>query len=412
VFIAAPDDLVDQRGLADAGLSRDDDDAVVAGADVLKQLVDEANLRIASNQRSSRPNWVVRLGNAPDCRFEVAPSCSGSVTRAALVIGGQGVLGSFIARDLTAAGWQVTRAGRRPENAPDFRLVDLDDPANVLEACAVVDLVVNAVHHPELVPERTVLRDGGTLINLTDLTEAERAQLARAGAEGRGLVVADTGFSGIAYLAIAELLREHPEADAAEYSLMFSASGSAGRAGALFAHRLLTASAHHGSTTVPLPEPFGESRCLEVGAGDAGLRKRIGDVPLRHFLCMQPSALQRLLLTLNRARLIGLMPAALFTTGSGAVPAELTEEPICEWVAVSRDGRRLAARTLGGRGYYRITSAATVAFADALLESARFDDRKEGLHSIDELLTLEDIRAAVEGHGIAVQPLDAVASAA
>ena len=85
------------------------------------------------------------------------------------------------------------------------------------------DLVVNTAHHRDLSPERTVLRQGGTLINLTDFTQAQRAQLAGEGAEGRGLVVADTGFSGIAYLAIAEMLREHPEADAAEYTLMFSA---------------------------------------------------------------------------------------------------------------------------------------------------------------------------------------------
>jgi NAD dependent epimerase/dehydratase family len=331
-----------------------------------------------------------------------------------LVIGAQGVLGTFLAQEFSSAGWQVTRAGRRHEAAPDFRVIDLDDPADLRKACAGMDLVVNTAHHHDLSPERTVLRHGGTLINLTELTPAARAQLAGEGAGGRGLVVADTGFSGIAYLTIAEMLREYPDADAAEYSLMFYANGSSGRAGALFAHQLLTGSSHHETTTVPFPEPFGERRCIEVGAGrDEGLRKRIGAVPIRHYLYMRPQALQSMLLALNRARLIGLMPSALFTTGARKVPGELTEEAICEWVSVSRDGRRLAEQTLAGRGYYRITVAATVAFGEALLGSNATEGRR-GLRSIDELITLAEIRRAVEHHGIRVirQPENTLVRAA
>jgi NAD dependent epimerase/dehydratase family len=324
------------------------------------------------------------------------------MARTVLVIGAQGVLGTFLAQEFASAGWQVTGAGRRHEAAPNFRAIDLDDAADLRTACAGMDLVVNTAHHRDLSPERTVLRHGGTLINLTDFTPAERVQLAGEGAEGRGLVVADTGFSGIAYLAIAEMLREHPDADAAEYTLMFYANGSSGRAGALFAHRLLTGSSHHETTTVSFPEPFGERRCIEVGAGrDEGLRKRIGAVPIRHYLYMRPQSLQSMLLALNRSRLIGLMPSALFTVGARKVPAELTEEAICEWVAVSRDGRRLAEQTLAGRGYYRITVGATVAFGEALLGSNATEGRR-GLRSIDELITLADIRPAIEQRGIQV----------
>lgn len=334
------------------------------------------------------------------------------MTRTAIVIGGQGVLGTCIAREFSAAGWQVTRAGRRPENAPDFRLIDLDNPVDLRHACAEVDLVVNTVHHRELAPERTVLRQGGTPVNLTDLTQPERAQLAGDGAESRGLVVADTGFSGIAYLVIAAMLREHPSADAAEYSLMFSASGSSGRAGALFGHSLLTGSSHHESTIVPFPEPFGERRCLEVGADqNAVLRNRVGEVPLRHYLCMQPRPVHGLLLALNSARLIGFMPSAPFTSGARKVPSELSQEPICEWVAISRGGERLAAQTLAGHGYYRMTASATVAFGETLLGSHTADNGKRGLRSIDELVTLAHVRTAVEERGITIgnQPVTSVA---
>jgi hypothetical protein len=336
------------------------------------------------------------------------------MARSVLVIGAQGVLGTFIAREFSAAGWQVTRAGRRPEDASDFRLVDLGEPADVSRASAGVDLVVNTAHHPQLTPERAVLRQGGTLINLTDFTQPEWLQLAGEAAEARGLVVAHTGFSGVAYLAIAEMLGEHPGADAAEYSLMFSASGSTGRAGALFAHSLLTGSSHHESRSVPFPEPFGEHRCLEVGAnGDAVLRKEVGGVPLRHYLCLQPRALQRALLALNGVRLIGLMPTVSFTAGARKVPSELSDEPICEWVAVSEGGERVAARTLAGKGYYRITASATLAFGEALL-GPNASDKRLGLRSIDELLTLADVRRAVEERGITIreQPVGSVAAAA
>jgi NAD(P)-dependent dehydrogenase (short-subunit alcohol dehydrogenase family) len=337
------------------------------------------------------------------------------MARRVLVLGSQGVLGTFIAREFSAAGWQVTRAGRRPEGAADFRLIDFDERTDLRQACAEVNLVVNTAHHHELAPERTVLRHGGTLINLTDFTQAEHAQLASEGVEGQGSVVAHTGFSGIAYLAIAEMLREHREADAAEYSLMFAASGSSGRAGALFAHSLLTGSSHHETTIVPFPEPFGKRRCLEVGAnGNAVLRKGIGDVPLRHYLCMQPRALQRMLLGLNSVRVIGLMPKVSFTAGARKVPSAPSDEPICEWIAISRGGTRLAAQTLAGKGYYRMTAAATVAFGEALLGPNVSASGKPGLRSIDELITLADVRPAIEKHGITIhsQRVDTVATGA
>jgi NAD(P)-dependent dehydrogenase (short-subunit alcohol dehydrogenase family) len=48
------------------------------------------------------------------------------MARKVLMIGAQGVLGTFMARAFRDAGWQVTRGGRRPETAADFTLVDLD----------------------------------------------------------------------------------------------------------------------------------------------------------------------------------------------------------------------------------------------------------------------------------------------
>jgi NAD(P)-dependent dehydrogenase (short-subunit alcohol dehydrogenase family) len=315
-----------------------------------------------------------------------------------LVVGAQGVLGTFVSRALSEAGWEVVRVGRRPES--DVLLLDLDDAAALSEACTQADLVVSTAHHPELAVERTVLRDGGLLIDLVELSKPERARLAGEEAGAPGLVVADTGLGGVAYLAVAELLREHPEADEADYSMMFSASGAAGRAGALFAHGLLAGASHHPTARLPLPEPYGDRRCIQVEADGTGvLRDVVSGVPLRHYLCMQPRVLASALVALNGVRLLSLLPVAAFTAGIDKAPTDPTGEPVCDWVAVSAGGRRLGVRTVEGRGVYGMTAAATVAFADALVRSP---NGRRGLLSVDEVLTLDAVRPLLERHGITV----------
>jgi short subunit dehydrogenase-like uncharacterized protein len=330
------------------------------------------------------------------------------MARRVLVVGAQGVLGSFVARAFTDATWETIRAGRRTEEAPDFRQLDLADPEAVREACREVDLVVNTAHHPELVLEKTILRQGGTLIDLIELTELEQARLDAEATDPEGLVVIHTGLGGVAYLAIAEMLRENPGADGAEYALMVSAAGSSGRAGGLFAHRLLASSSHHASAAVPFPEPFGTRRCLEVGDDTDGVpRAAVGAVPVRHYLCMQPRVLHGLVRVLDAARIISALPRASFTAGAKRLPDELSEERICEWVAVSRNGERLASRVVDGRGYYCMTVAATLVFAEALSRNA---SPQPGVRSIDELFTLAELLPALERRGIAVREQAAMAA--
>ncbi|MDP8910427.1 MAG: NAD-dependent epimerase/dehydratase family protein [Chloroflexota bacterium] len=320
-----------------------------------------------------------------------------------LVIGAQGTLGSFIARAFADAGWAVTRAGRRPETAPDFRLLNLSDPKAVSDTCRAADIVVNTAQHPDLAPERTTLRQGGTLINLTDLSPSDRAQLTPAASEALGLVVTDAGMAGVAYLAIAELLDEHPEADGVEYALMFANSMSMGRAGALFAHSLLTGCAHHPTARIPFPPPIGRRRCLKLTAKAADrLRPTVDGRKTRYYLLMQPPALQRLLLALNALRLVSLLPQAMLTAGTRKAPHEPSTERVCDWVAITHAGKRLATRTIEGNGYYRMTAAATLTFAEALTKPPT-GAAPTGLRSVDELLTLVEIHAALRARGIAVQ---------
>jgi NAD(P)-dependent dehydrogenase (short-subunit alcohol dehydrogenase family) len=321
-----------------------------------------------------------------------------------LVIGGQGVLGEFVARTFSGAGWDVIRAGRRAEEAEDFLLLDLDDSAALANALGDADVVVNTAHHRDLAPERTALREGATLIDLTDLNAKERQSLHAESGNARGLVVADAGLSGVAYLALDDLLRHHPDADGAHYALMFSASGASGRAGALLGHALLTDTSHHESKKIRLPKPWGRQRCLEVGTGTARgtLSEALAEVPLRHYLSMQPRVLQTALLGLNAARLISFLPPSMFTAGTGKVPSEPSDEPICEWVSVSRNGKTLAARTIEGHGYYRMTAAAILIFAETLGRSSK---AKQGLFDLYELVTLDEIARSLERHQISVNQL-------
>lgn len=319
-----------------------------------------------------------------------------------LVVGGQGVLGTFLSWAFSEAGWDVVRAGRREEEADDFRLLDLDDSAATARAFSDADVIVNTAHHDGLAPERTALREGATLIDVTALNAEERRSLHAESADARGLVVADAGLSGVAYLAIADLLRRHPEADGAHYALMFSASGASGRAGALLGHTVLTDAAHHQTRRIRLPKPWGGVRCLEINTGSARgiVSEAIAGIPLRHYLSMQPRSLQSTLLAMNAMRLISLLPASMFTAGTSKIPSEPSDEQICEWVAVSLGEKTLAAQTIEGRGYYRMTAAAILAFAEVLVQSP---SAQRGLFDIDELLALDAIKQPLEKHRVSVR---------
>jgi len=318
-----------------------------------------------------------------------------------LVIGGQGVLGSFIVRRFRAAGWVATRGGRRPEAADDFRLVDLDRPETVSEACREADLVVSTVRHPALVAERAVLAAGGVLLNLDDLPAAGRARLERDGPPPQGLVVDRAGLYGVGGLAAAELFAEHPEADTLEYGFMMSAKEIAGRAGGIFAHRSLSGGGRLETVTVDLPEPFGRRRCLGSARGAAEL---VGPLArgrnVRLYLCFLPAAFNGLFLTLNVLRLAARLPLAVFTTGRGKLPAELSRQPTCHWTAVWRAGKRLAGRIVMGSGDYRSSVEATLVFAEALFASKGTQPHRRGVFGVDELLTLREILPALEKNGI------------
>ena len=103
-----------------------------------------------------------------------------------LVIGAQGVLGALTAEICRNEGWTVLRGGRRAEDAPDFRLVDLDRPETVAAACADADIVINAVEDPQCRAERHVLERGGTILNMATIQLPDRERLRASVADPEG----------------------------------------------------------------------------------------------------------------------------------------------------------------------------------------------------------------------------------
>jgi hypothetical protein len=325
-----------------------------------------------------------------------------------LVVGGQGVLGSAVAGGLSSSGWRVTRAGRHPEAASDFALVDLDRPETLVEASAGADLVVNCVRHPALAPQRTVLRQGGTMLDVSDLPLDDRRLLKAQAGGSRGLVVVHAGLGpGVSTLVLADMLAAHPDADTLELVVSLSATQSSGTNSFDFFWPFLTAAGGRGSAVVRLPPPYGRRRCMALSGGEEGWIGELGDGrTARVYVCLLQRSLNAGLVAASRLRLLRLLPRPPRLSAETVARASLTREPKVDWAAVGRGGRRLAARSVEGEGGYRLTAAAAVAFAEALAERRASDGGLTGVHGAEELFTLAELRPGLEARGVAIRDRD------
>lgn len=325
-----------------------------------------------------------------------------AATRAVLVIGAQGVLGSLVAEAFDAAGWRAVRAGRRPDARADVRPVDLDRPGTIVAALADVDAVVSTVPDAALAAERAVLREGGLLVNAAAAPASACRELRASLAQPRGTVLLNGGVApGVTNLVAADLLRAHPEADEVELALTITASGTSGRAGGEFIHEHLSAQARHRTSVLPLPPPYGARRCIEFAEDARGwLGDVTGERAVHSYMCFRERPLGAVISALNRAGLMSRLPRAPFVAGRSRAPASGSAEPIAEWVAVARAGERLAARTIECAGDYASTAAAAVIFVEALLE--RSETLAPGCFVPDELLALDDVAAPLTEAGIRI----------
>jgi NAD(P)-dependent dehydrogenase (short-subunit alcohol dehydrogenase family) len=82
--------------------------------------------------------------------------------RRVVVIGSQGVLGSVLVKAFASEAWRVLAGGRRPDDHPDFRHVDLDQPETVAAAIRDTDVAITVVPDRGITAERMVLDRGRT----------------------------------------------------------------------------------------------------------------------------------------------------------------------------------------------------------------------------------------------------------
>jgi hypothetical protein len=109
-------------------------------------------------------------------------------------------------------------------------------------------------------------------------------------------------------------------------------------------------------------------------------------------------------LGVNALRLMQALPLAAFVPRGTNRPTELTAEPLTESVAVRRHRAHLAARTISGADNYRVTAAATLVLAEALLDPTRSDGARPGCYEPQELFSLHELQADLRQRGLAVNP--------
>jgi hypothetical protein len=322
----------------------------------------------------------------------------GRRTNRVLVIGAQGVVGSLIAHAFARAGWTVREGARRPL-AGQIE-IDLDSAQSIAAAVTDGELVVNTVPHPGLLVERHVLEHGGALINVSALPASAGRSLRAVAGAARGTVLMNAGLApGVTTIVAADLLCQNPNAGELEIVFTVSATAPRGPASAEFINRGLTTIARHRTAIVPLPQPFGERRCLGFDEGDAGWLGGIAEGRVvRQYICITEESIHERLLELNASAALHELPRELIGARGPSAHGAPSDEPVAHWVAAVRDGRRLSARTVECRGDFLHAARSTTLFADALLSRGQ----GPGCFDPEEICSLHDLQGKLMAAGITI----------
>lgn len=225
------------------------------GRDQRSEVSDEGAEQQQPTPTADLASW--RLGDSVNA--------SANDTATVLVLGAQGVVGGMCVKALRDDGLTVIRAGRRPEAADDFRLIDLDEPTSVAQGFQGVDLVISTVYHPAQAAEKHILHEGGMLLSVAGTRPAERTELVAGNADANGLVVLDAGLSpGASSLVLKDMLTQHPEADGVEGAGTFSAFEPSGYGAAADFHYAFALKRRHPTRVIDFPAPVGPRRCVAL----------------------------------------------------------------------------------------------------------------------------------------------------
>jgi hypothetical protein len=218
---------------------------------------------------------------------------------------------------------------------------------------------------------------------------------------------------GVTTLALEDMLARHPDADSVELGFTAAATQSGGRGGVGFLFGQLARERRRMVRKIPFPAPIGAQRCLAFGRGEEGWFSGLPErIDCASWIYVAPPAAMAGLHVLNAGRVLRLLSPRLVGAGRRRLPRAPSGEPKREWVAVLRDGRRLEACSIDGRGDYAMTVASTLAFAEALLERRAAQPGLCGVHGPEGLFRLADLMPGFERRGIRVVRRDPETGAA
>lgn len=315
-----------------------------------------------------------------------------------LIIGARGVLGALTADAFREAGWNVRSAARRAGHGQIE--LDLDSSESIATVLKENELVVNTVPHPRLLAEHAVLERGGMLINTSALPAAASRSLRAIAGGARGTVLMNAGLApGVTNVVAADLLHHYPTAEELEIVFTFSGDAHRGPAGSDFLYRGLTAVARHGTRVIPLPQPFGERRCLGFAEGESAWLGGIAEARVvRLYVCMADAAAHERMLLLNRRGAMHHVPRSLLESLAPPGDGATSTEPVAHWIGLKTRDRRLAARTVECRGVFLHAARSTVVFATVLLGH----QLPGGCFDPEEICTLSQIESRLLATGVRV----------
>lgn len=320
-----------------------------------------------------------------------------------LVVGAQGCLGSFVAKEFARQGWTVLRAGRRPDSSTDFRHIDLDEPLTWNAALADVDLVVSTVPHPGLPLERHVLETGGLCLSAATVPRSALRRLDIPPRDVRGTVVPHIGLTpGLSNLLAEDLLRLHPRASEIDIGLTFAASGASGEEGREWVFRHFAEAETSLRRPVPLPPPIHTRACVWTSLVDEGWLPNEHSPPVQRLeFCMIEKSVDALLRGLASAHLMALFARIYAPSYRRRLPSP-THEQIYQWASVREPSGTEHGWLISARGDYRSTAIAIVLFAESLWRRAGNSELPRGLRRIQDVFTLRQMKDDFAQRGIEV----------
>lgn len=321
----------------------------------------------------------------------------------AVVIGAQGTLGSFVARELRLRGWDVLRAGRRPESAPDFRRVDLDDQATWGDTFVGCELIVSTVPHSELPLERHIMQTGGVLLSPATVPRAALEKLKAYQRNPKGVVIPHVGLTpGLNNLLAAELLEAVPDVDELAIGLVFKAFGASGEEGRKWVLRLFAEGVVSPVRAVQLPAPLGLRSCVSTDLSAEGWLADTHRPPVQRLeFCMAEKPIDAMLRGLSSIHLAALLSRIAAPAYMHRVPGP-SDEQIYQWAWVRRSSGAKQGWLISATGDYRSTAVAVRIFAEAILRLSADSGLPRGLVRVQDVFRMNDVKMEFAASGISI----------